>query len=132
MLCVSVAACNRYVAIEPTELPRVAPPWPAGVPTPNARHVINLEGEIVKINGEFDVIVRTRSDDYEFSRPVAAWFAPGALVVAGGNQQPLAFALSEVRQVDIVQFSYGRTFAILVPITTVVLGVVLLSIGVGH
>jgi hypothetical protein len=132
MLCVGVAACNRYVAIEPSELPRVAPPWPAGVPVPKARYVINLEGEIVKINGEFDVIVRTATGDFEFSRPVAAWFGPGALVVAGGNEQPVAFALSEVRQVDMVQFSYGRTFAILVPITTLALGVVLLSAGVGH
>jgi hypothetical protein len=126
VLCAALAACNRYVAVAATELPRLAA-------TPSPRWVHTLDGELVEVSGEFDVIVRTARGDYAFARPVAAWFAPGALVVAGADRRTIAFPLHEVRQVEVKQFSAGRTIALIAPISAVALVLLLLGTGqVGH
>lgn len=129
LLSASLAGCNRYVAVEPMELVRIA-----AMPEPPAHSVRTLEGELEKIDGEFDVVVRTIAGDYDFSGPVSAWFAPGVLVVSGANEPATGFPLAEIRQIDLKQFSGGRTaVAIVTPISAVVLVLVLLATGTaGH
>lgn len=129
LLGASLASCNRYIAVEPMELVRIA-----AMPEPPAHSVSTLEGEIEKVDGEFDVVVRTITGDYEFSGPVSAWFGPGVLVVSGANEPATGFPLAEIRQVDLKQFSGGRTaVAIVAPISAVVLVLVLMTAGnVGH
>ena len=127
-----VAGCHRYVAIEPADLPRVAAPspWYSPVATESGpRWVRNLDGELVEVDGGFDVVIRTTGGDFEFSRPVVAWFFGDMLVVRGAEKPATGFQLSTVRQVDLKQSSPGRTVALVVPLSVV--GLVLLLVGTG-
>lgn len=108
MLALSLCGCNRYVTIHPLDLPRVT--------APSAHWVWNDRGEAVEIRGDFDAIVRTRWGKYEFSHPVRAEFVPGSLVVSGSAEDATTFPLSEVHDVQLKQFSAGRTIALVLSV----------------
>jgi hypothetical protein len=126
VLALSLCGCNRYVTIHAMDLPRVtavgAPHW-----------VWNDRGEAVEISGDFDAIVRTRWGKYEFSRPVRAEFVRGALVVSGSAEDATAFPLAEVHDVQLKQFSAGRTIALVLSVVGGATVLVLFFAGeVGH
>jgi hypothetical protein len=134
-LALLVAGCHRYVAIDPVDLPQVAapsPPYASVPPEYELRRVRNTDGEVVEVQGQFDVVVRTMEADFEFTRPVTAWFSGSMLVVQGAWEPATEFELSEIREVDLKQSSPGRTIAVVVPVSVVGLGLLLLWSGGGN
>lgn len=124
--------CYKYVDIKPTELVKLNGSYsravgstqtPAGSVTiveSTVAHVERPDGRLVELKGDFDAVVRTRSDHFKFVHPVNARLDGKFLVVASGNHAATPLVLSEVERVGISQ--YDGVMTVLVAVGAGLLG----------
>jgi hypothetical protein len=129
-LSLAQVGCYDWVAVRPAELPKLNAVSSQTVSAGNAqvtitdvRTVRGPDGRLVEIKGEHDVEVTADGSTVSFEHPVEAKVADDTLTVAGKNREDTNFALRKVEKVEVRQYSYGKTVAVITIIAVACLGV---------
>lgn len=132
----SLGGCYNYTAIRPTELPLLnnmhvipvgsttgARGQTVSVTQVSVRTVHRQDGRTVRIAGTPSVRIQTTMGEIDFDDPVMSSLQPGqSLTVAGANRSAVTIPLGQVQLVEARELSVGKSVALMVAISIVVIG----------
>ena len=112
MLVLLLPACYSHTPIKPTEAPKLNGSFETqveGAPNVYAIRVTDVEtpsGTLEQIEGEFDLMVKTRSGkSYVFEHPVRSAVHEDALLLKGKNLAATRIELSDITSIEVITYN---------------------------